>query len=120
MARLSRRQPLDRADLAALQRPRDDLVAEARDDLVANGRDDLVADDGCWTGMARFVAVGGAFRDYERLLRWRPLPQGAVGDVTPPQRWLVDERISFHLATPLWSWLFSPLTKRALRHPRPA
>ena len=130
MARLSHRQPLDQADLAALQRPRDDLVAEARDDLVAEARDDLVADDtdevvpedpdgGDWTGEARFVAVAGAFRDYERLLRWRPLPEEAADDA-PPRRWLVEERISFHLATPLWGWLFSPLTKRALRHPRPA
>lgn len=127
MARLSRRQPLDTTELADRQRPRDDLVAEACEvpPPAASGTAGVVPDP--WCGEARFVATGGAFRTYERVLRWRPLAEDAApatsgvdGHGAPVERWLVEERITFRLATPLWSWLFSPLTKRALRRPRPA
>jgi MFS family permease len=126
MARLCRRQPLDAADLADLQRPRDDLVAEA----IAPRSGGAATGDGEWSGELRFVAAEGAFRSYERLVRWRPLADRhevteplaatATGDPPGPPRWQVEERIEFRLATPLWGWLFSPLTRRALRRPRPA
>ena len=132
MARICHRQPLDAADLAALQRPRDDLVAEAvytAPPAPANA-DGACTGDGGWSGELRFVATGGAFHSYERLVRWRPLDgaddagwrplDGADDADDRPLGWQVEERIVFRLATPMWGWLFSPLARRALRHPRPA
>lgn len=80
---------LDAAGIAALRRPRHDLLHEATEDGL------------------RFTQHEGPFRRYRRELEIVPTPQG--GDVR--------EVIEFQLAVPVWRPLFSPLMRRALRDP---
>ncbi|MEA3217931.1 MAG: hypothetical protein QOJ19_4087 [Acidimicrobiia bacterium] len=94
MPRIHRRHLVDDAGLAALRRPRDDVVGERS----------AAAD--C------FEAAEGPFRSYRRTLEVKPR-DAANGT------WAVDERISFRLAVPVWGPALALPMKLALRRRRP-
>ncbi|MPY92463.1 MAG: MFS transporter [Acidimicrobiia bacterium] len=107
MARLHLHHDVDAAGLAALRRPRDDVVREkpAADGGAPGGE---LADGAA--DVERFAPAAGPFSRYTRTLQARP--SGDDG------RWTVDERIVFRLAVPFWSPLLVLPVKRALRRPR--
>ncbi len=92
MATLTRTLVVDAAALAALRRPRDDLVREAVD-----------PDD-----PDRLVAVEGPCRAYERRLHIEPSPDD--GD-----RFVATETISYDLHLPFWGPFLRIPFRRALR-----
>jgi MFS family permease len=78
----------DPAQAAVLLAPRDDLVRERV------------------VGPGRFACAEGPFRQYERTTSSEEHDDGTV---------TVQEQTDFRLALPVWTFLFTPLLRRALR-----
>jgi MFS family permease len=84
---LTQRSICDDAQLAALRRPRTDIVAERPD------------------GTDRWDLEHGPFRHYRRELHATPRPDG---------RHDVEETTTYRLAIPVWGWLFAGPVRRAM------
>ncbi len=103
MSTVSRDHEVDDEGLAALRRPRRDLVREEPD------------------GPDAYVQAVGPFQRYRRQLTVEPIPEpddrpeprdpGPAGRST---RYRVGERTEFRLAVPVWWPLLTPLMRRAL------
>lgn len=100
---------IDAAELARRLQLRDDvLVLERRSDLGDPEGDHRSTQSPERTGSARFEALEGPYRSYERVVEWEP-----TGDTTFRFR----QFVRFWPALPVFGPMYFPLMRRALQNP---